>query len=70
MSEFSAIGKTQLNVMCHSSHVIFFWYSGTLYCMLFTFENKSSAHVIWCISGEASFITIDEQLKNPKLLFP
>jgi len=32
-------------------------------CMLFTFENGSSAHALGGVSGVASFITTDEQLQ-------
>jgi len=32
--------------------------------MLFTFENKSSAHALGGVSGMASFITNDEQNFN------
>jgi len=44
--------------------VIFFWSSGIMGFMLFTFENRFPLYAQggWC--GGASFITIDEQFQE------
>jgi len=44
-------------------HFWVFWSFLIIDSMLFTFENKSSAHVLGGLSGVASFNTIDEQLQ-------
>jgi len=51
-------------VFClHHCDIIFFWSSMIMNCMLFIFENKSSAHALGGVSGVASFINIDKKLQ-------
>ena len=51
--------------------VIFFGYSEIMDCVLFTFENKRSAHALGGVGGVASFITTDEMLQlNRGCCFP
>jgi len=60
-----------LKMVFHFCVGIFFWSSGIMDCMLFTFQNMSSAHALSGVSGVASFITTYEQPASikPRLLF-
>jgi len=67
----ACVAAVKSRPVLHHLVVIFFRFSGIMKCtcMLFTFENGSSAHALGGVSGVASFITTDEQLQQPRLLF-
>ena len=63
MSEITASSRSPgKGPQLHHCVVILFWSLGNVVCMLFTFENKSSAHSLGGDNGVAFFI--DEQLQQ------